>query len=341
MPRGKGPRKSRGSHDDSGDEEPIEFEDEEPKMDTSFKQCVVVDGLPVVPPEKHEKLLNVLRKFFNQDGIGKVVEGGLEMPKDPATGQSLGFAFVQYETEEEAKQALAKANNYRLDRSHVFKLSPLDDYHKYMAIPDEEVELKPPPYEPSENLKGWLLDEQARDQYVVRYNEETEIWWNDAVKGQQDTDPAYAKRNWTDTYINWSPRGTYLATFHRLGIMLWGGPSWKKLLKLTHGGVKLIDFSPCENFVVTWSPETNQDKALIVWSVKTGAKLREFQGHVPKEGGPDHMEWPAFRWSHDDSYFARLGDDCIYVYESTTMKLIKDKAEKRTSVHSPLSLIHI
>ena len=97
-------------------------------------------------------------------------------------------------SEEEAKQALAKANNYRLDRSHVFKLSPLDDYHKYMAIPDEEVELKPPPYEPSENLKGWLLDEQARDQYVVRYNEETEIWWNDAVKGQQDADPAYAKR---------------------------------------------------------------------------------------------------------------------------------------------------
>ena len=74
MPRGKGPRKSRGSHDDSGDEEPIEFEDEEPKMDTSFKQCVVVDGLPVVPPEKHDKLLNVLRKFFNQDGIGKVVD---------------------------------------------------------------------------------------------------------------------------------------------------------------------------------------------------------------------------------------------------------------------------
>ena len=220
----------------------------------------------------------------------------------------------------------------------MFKLSPLDDYHKYMAIPDEEVELKPPPYEPSENLKGWLLDEQARDQYVVRYNEETEIWWNDAVKGQQDADPAYAKRNWTDTYINWSPRGTYLATFHRLGIMLWGGPSWKKLLKLTHGGVKLIDFSPCENFVVTWSPETNQDKALIVWSVKTGAKLREFQGHVPKEGGPDHMEWPAFRWSHDDSYFARLGDDCIYVYESTTMKLIKDKAEKRTSVPPPFPL---
>ena len=46
------------------------------------------------------------------------------------------------------------------------------------------------------------------------------------------------------------------------------------------------------------------------------------------------MMWPAFKWSHDDEYFARLGDDCIAVYESSSMKLLKDpKTEKRTSVH--------
>eukprot|EP00964_Phaeocystis_antarctica_P030438 scaffold17199_cov66-Phaeocystis_antarctica.AAC.2 len=46
------------------------------------------------------------------------------------------------------------------------------------------------------------------------------------------------------------------------------------------------------------------------------------------------MMWPAFKWSHDDQYFARLGDDCIAVYESSSMKLLKDpKTEKRTSVH--------
>ena len=44
------------------------------------------------------------------------------------------------------------------------------------------------------------------------------------------------------------------------------------------------------------------------------------------------MEWPAFKWSSDDTYFARLGDDCIHVYESSTMKLIKDKQDKRTTV---------
>ena len=100
------------------------------------------------------------------------------------------------------------------------------------------------------------------------------------------------------------------------------------MLKLNHGGVKLIDFSPCEQFIVTWSPETDQSAALIVWDVKTGAKMRAFQGAKPD----GDIDWPAFQWSHDDAYFARLGDDCIYCYESSTMKLIRDKQEKRTSV---------
>ena len=51
------------------------------------------------------------------------------------------------------------------------------------------------------------------------------------------------------------------------------------------------------------------------------------------------MMWPAFKWSHDDQYFARLGDDCIAVYESSSMKLLKDpKTEKRTSVAPTLTL---
>ena len=110
--------------------------------------------------------------------------------------------------------------------------------------------------------------------------------------------------------------------------MLWGGPSWKRLMKINHGGVKLIDFSPCERFLVTWSPESDQAAALIVWDVNTGKQLRAFPGASPDR----EMEWPAFQWSHDDAFFARLGDDCIFVYESSTMKLIKDKHDKRTSV---------
>ena len=81
----------------------------------------VVDNLPVVPEEKYEKLVSVLRKIYGQ--IGHIREGGgwqtaagiaacmlrhalmlgdhaaaggVYMPKDPSTKMSKGFAFVEF-----------------------------------------------------------------------------------------------------------------------------------------------------------------------------------------------------------------------------------------------------
>jgi len=313
---------ARGDDDfyDSGEDEPQG--EEEPQVDTKFPLAIIVDGLPVVPSEKHEKLSNVIRKFFTQ--FGTIVE--LDMPKDPAKGASQGFAFIHFSQESEAVSAIAKANGYKLDKSHTFVVTSFGDFHKYTSIPDEEIEYLPPTFFPKENMHNWLEDEAARDQFVVRYGDETEVWWNDPNK--QHHQPAYSKKNWSDNYVSWSPEGTFLATFHRLCIQLWGGPSWKKQLKLNHGGVKLVDFSPHEKFIVTWSPDSDQSEALQVWDTSTGEKLRSFPG--AKEDM--QMDWPAFQWSHDDQFFARLGDDCIYVYESSSMKLIRDKGEKRSSV---------
>ena len=77
---------ARGDDDfyDSGEDEPQG--EEEPQVDTKFPLAIIVDGLPVVPSEKHEKLSNVIRKFFTQ--FGTIVE--LDMPKDPAKGASQG-----------------------------------------------------------------------------------------------------------------------------------------------------------------------------------------------------------------------------------------------------------
>jgi translation initiation factor 3 subunit B len=263
--------------DDDGDgEEDGAFDEEEPQLDTSMKHAIIVDGLPVVEATKRDKLLNVVRKFFSQ--VGTIIENGLEMPFGE-DGKSLGFAFIEFSSETEASAAIQKANGYKLDKSHTFVVNSFEAHAKYVAVPDEEKEFEPPPFVPKESLTDWLLDANARDQYVTNFSEGTEIWWNDPGKPTQE--PAHARKSWSDSYVSWSPRGTYLATFHRLGIMLWGGPSWKKQLKLNHGGVKLIDFSPCENFVVTWSPESDQSVGLIVWDMKTGTKLRSFQGAKP------------------------------------------------------------
>uniref|UniRef100_A0A8C5Z4E2 Eukaryotic translation initiation factor 3 subunit B n=1 Tax=Marmota marmota marmota TaxID=9994 RepID=A0A8C5Z4E2_MARMA len=101
---------------------------------------------------------------------------------------------------------------------------------------------------------------------------------------------------WTETYVRWSPKGTYLATFHQRGIALWGGEKFKQIQRFSHPGVQLIDFSPCERYLVTFSPlmDTQDDpQAIIIWDILTGHKKRGF--HCESSA-----HWPIFKWSHDE-----------------------------------------
>jgi len=62
----------------------------------------------------------------------------------------------------------------------------------------------------------------------------------------------------TETYVTWSPHGTYLGTFHRQGVILWGTEKWEKVMRFQHPGVKLIEFSPRETYLVTFSAQLAQ-----------------------------------------------------------------------------------
>ena len=75
--------------DDVIQEENLEF-------DSGFGNIIVVDNLPVVPKEKFDKLVTVVRKIYSQ--IGAIKEDGLWMPVDPATEKSLGYCFIEYNT---------------------------------------------------------------------------------------------------------------------------------------------------------------------------------------------------------------------------------------------------
>lgn len=61
---------------------------------------------------------------------------------------------------------------------------------------------------------------------------------------------------------------------------------------------------------MTYSPEGPSDqRRVIIWDVRTGAEKRSFS--------LDGVNvWPIFRWSPDDKYFARLGQDVLSIYET-------------------------
>ena len=72
----------------------------------------------------------------------------------------------------------------------------------------------------------------------------------------------------------WSPQGSYLATVHGRGIAIWGGPQFQKVARFNHPGVQFIDFSPCEKYLVTFSPNvprnTEDISPVIIWEARTG-----------------------------------------------------------------------
>lgn len=163
--------------------------------------------------------------------------------------------------------------------------------------------------------------------------------------------------------------GTYLASLHRVGVALWSGPKLDgpigvNVLRFTHPNVRLVQFSPCENYLVTWSEdplpnyENHPNAALrdtfgpedegnqyVIWDIKTTRVLRTFPGDKSAFGADDtqsRMSWPTFKWSADDSYVAKCNVGAgISVYELPTMGLLDKKSIKIEGVQdfewSPMS----
>lgn len=155
-------------------------------------------------------------------------------------------------------------------------------------------------------------------------------------------------QNWTDLYVSWSPLGTMMVTMHRQGVQIWGGPSWERFMRFAHPMAKLVDFSPCEQYLVTWSHDEihvhdgmpqgplyfssdDEGNNLAVWDIRTGHLLRTFKTQSGSADGDKRQQlpWPQLKWSPDDKFVARVTPDVqISVYELPSMGLHGKKSIK-------------
>ena len=340
-----------GELPDQSDDYGVPSEDEEDfnaegiQKDEGFSCVVVVDNLPVIGIEKYEKLLGVLKKIFSQ--IGEVHEDGLYMPVDEQTKKTKGFAFIEFANPDQAKIARQQAEGYKLDKSHTFKCNLLKEVEDLSATPEEYKEPELKDFVRKDNLYSWMLDARGRDQFAVRYQDMTEIHWNDPKTGTSED--VYSRSFWTESYVQWSPQGTMLATVHRQGAQVWGGEEFSRIQRFGHSKVQLIDFSPCEKYLVSYSSQESpnpREGPMAVFNVsdlKSGQTLRSFKGKLSDfmVAGGEHkapgvegaLQWPLFKWcqGNDDKYFARLarnksGKTMISVYETPEMGLLEKKS---------------
>lgn len=314
-------------------------------MEEGLDTFIVIDGLPKVPEDSRAKLVKFLLRKLTP--VGKTKEENVFMPLDDESKMTEGYAFVEYETPAQAAAAVKALHLTPLDKRHTIAVNKLTDIERFGREGRIEEEYKAPevpPFEEKEHLRWWLGDSEGRDQFVMFRGDNVGVFWNEK---EDQPEPVVDRMHWTETFVQWSPKGTYLTSMHAQGVQLWAGQNWSRQRRFMHPGVNLVDFSPNEKYVTTWShrplsvEEGNpvlsleeDGKNYIIWDVDTGKPLRSFVTldlpgpTMDAEGNPikKKIQWPAFKWSADSKYVARMNPgQSISVYELPRMNLM-DKA---------------
>ncbi|AET39822.1 translation initiation factor eIF3 core subunit b Ecym_5021 [Eremothecium cymbalariae DBVPG len=305
-----------------------------------FDNFVVVDGAPVAPEAKVPALSKVLTKLFSQ--AGQVVD--MDIPVED--GKTKGHLFLEFDSAVAAKKAIKLFNGKKLDVKHRLFVNSLNDMEKF-GSPDFVTEFKEPKIpepQPTEYLKSWLLDPKGRDQFVLQKSEMAAIfWYRNKLQPENIID---ARKQWSDSILEFSPQGTYLFSFHTRGIASWGGAKFERLKRFSHPGVKAISVSPTEKYLVTFSPEPlevleeptedfpfgpeSNGHQLCIWDIATGMLMKTFP--LPPNQQP---QWPMVKWSFDDQFCARLGPNAIAIYQTEkNFQLLNGKVMKIEGVQN-------
>lgn len=330
--------------EDEWDEDDIDISDLREKYEVQLEHgydCfVAIDGLPEVNEEQKPKLLKFLVKKLKT--VGRTDQDSVWMPMGE-NGKSLRFAFVEYSSPAEAAAAVRNLHGTPLDKKHtllVNKLTDVDRYGREGRVDEKYIPPEIEPFKEKEHLRSFLADPsgRGRDQFAMFRGEQVGVFWNN----EKDTPENIVDRpHWTESFVQWSPLGTYLVSVHAQGVQLWGGASWTRQRRFAHDFVNLVAFSPSERYLVTWSgrpisiPEHGNHPSLtidddgknyVIWDIETAKPIRSFanadQGNLedPKQR---KLQWPAFKWSADDKYVARLNQgQSISVYELPSMGLL-------------------
>ncbi|GMH62769.1 hypothetical protein TrRE_jg6945, partial [Triparma retinervis] len=303
-----------------------------PKLDESFGCTVVISNLPKVPQPKHDKLKSVVLKICNKVGTVDVRDEVAPLMPSGEDGKSFGFLFITFKSSADATKCEEAVNGYQFDKNHKINVVKYDEVKKLKTVADTYEEESASPYEPSPDTSWWLRDPSQRDAFCIRYGNETEVHWADGsrepVLDHDGGDKKASGVQWCNYYMEWSSRGSIMATIlPAKGVITWGGPNYKKLKRFSHVDVETVQFSPEEGYMMTTSFKNDIKDAIKIWNTKTGKLLRAFP-LFPSESfkEKDAEKPPPFLWSHNDEYIARMGEDLISIYELPSMKLLEKKS---------------
>lgn len=232
------------------------------------------------------------------------------------------MAIFEMRNAEEAKKVIAGLDNTPMDRSHTFHAYRYADIvnalrnSEEVALPSKEnyaplnkvmttMSVPQLPLISSEGAHKWMDDPFQRDQYCIRYKDNTEVYWCDAPNPQLASDKNNTNLSLSLDKVMWSPLGTYLATFHSKGVILHAGEQFLECGRFGHVGVMALLFSSKERYAITWNGQLGLSyrDAICIWEVASNQVLRKFPC--------TDSQWPSYTFSADEQYLATKGANGI------------------------------
>ncbi|CAD5212047.1 unnamed protein product [Bursaphelenchus okinawaensis] len=317
--------------DDITDEELLaDLLEKEPSTGIYEERCVMVWGIPVIDAARLPKLKNVLSKVFGLQKASYVDEYPLD-----EKNQTKGYCFIEYQNKEAAEAARILIDNFNLDKNHTFSaysfssLRNLEQPDDNWKVPDRRT------FTDVGDLWWWAQNSKCQDLFAIQVQNPKDgtialaNYWNHNGTEVSVCDEG-ARENWSESIFKWSPYGTYLASFHKMGIALWAGEKFTKVQRFSHENVEYIEFSPCESYLVTYSCNdrrgaTDMTNSLRIFDVFTGELKKTFSPSNQGQGAVN--SWPFIKWSHDEKYFGfcRPKGNTIFIYDTETFTLNQNK----------------
>jgi len=184
-----------------------------------------------------------------------------------------------------------------------------------------------------QDLRAPVFDTK-REQYLIKYGKNIKVNFFDRqlAINQQESEEIIDLENVSDRKTSWSPQGTYLIIIKPGCVQFCGGSSMVPIITLNQGTVEAVSMSPCEKYVLTYAPKA--DFGFTVWDFQMVSEIRTFELETDETAD-------SFKWSQDGSYIAKKFKkqldsgrvkEGVTVYELPSMEIIKDSAQKKTSI---------
>eukprot|EP00940_MAST-03C_sp_MAST-3C-sp2_P000187 g187.t1 len=278
-------------------------------VDMTDTSCIIVVTIPRT--KKVAQFEKVLRKVFenrdvNEEHIGSFDK--ISIPLDDS-GKTIGYGIIVYKSKQSADLAVAILSGTKVGKKEFplvarsfAKIKEVLDLPATYKEPDQQQFTKETNIKTTSstsNLQEWLLDKRFRDQFIVRFGahpedrdnqdkeltHETHVMWAENFESKPQLEMSSPEealgKSWCDWYVNWSPRGTYLATLHHKGIKLWGGKDFKMLGRVRHDKVQFLNFTPDERYIFSWDGVLKNSVKLC--NVSTMKVMKKFHIQIPKQ----------------------------------------------------------